>query len=72
MEFPVLLYGTETWTLKKRDSKRIRETEMNYQIIVKSRTRADQLRNECKGNALCIFPLYEEITEHRNKWKIYL
>jgi len=28
--FPVLLYGSETWTIKARDAKRMTATEMKY------------------------------------------
>jgi hypothetical protein len=35
-------------------------------------TTIDQLVNDDKRNALGIFPLYKEITEHRHKWKIDL
>jgi hypothetical protein len=30
LALPVLLYGSETWTLKARDARRITATEMNY------------------------------------------
>ena len=30
LALPVLLYGSETWTLKARDARRITATEMKY------------------------------------------
>jgi hypothetical protein len=30
LDFPVLLYGSETWTVKARDARRITATEMKY------------------------------------------
>jgi hypothetical protein len=48
MAVPVLLYGRETWTLRKRDWNRIQAAEMKYLRIVKRCTRLDQIRNEYK------------------------
>jgi len=30
LALPVLLYGSETWTIKARNARRISEAEMNY------------------------------------------
>jgi hypothetical protein len=46
MAVPVLLYGSETWTLRKRDWSRIQAAEMKYLRTVKGCTRLDQIRNE--------------------------
>jgi hypothetical protein len=46
MAVPVLLYGSETWTPRKRDRNRIQAAEMKYLKTVKGRTRLDQIRNE--------------------------
>jgi hypothetical protein len=43
---PVLLYGSERWTLKKRKLNRIEAAEMKQLRTVKHYTRADQLRNK--------------------------
>jgi hypothetical protein len=44
MAVPVILYGSETWTPRKRDWNRIQAAEMNYLITVKGCTRLDQIR----------------------------
>jgi hypothetical protein len=72
MAIPVLLYGCEIWTLKKRDWNRIQAAEMKYFRPVKGCTKIDQLRNEDIWNELGIHCLYEKITEYRDKWKIHL
>jgi hypothetical protein len=46
MAVPVLLYGSETWTPRKREWNRIQTAEMKYLRTVKGRTRLDQIRNE--------------------------
>jgi hypothetical protein len=46
MAVPVLLYDSETWTLRKRDWNRIEDAEMKYLRTVKGCTKLDQVRNE--------------------------
>jgi hypothetical protein len=46
MAVPVLLYGSETWKLRKRDWNRIPAAEMKYLRTVKGCTGLDQIRNE--------------------------
>jgi hypothetical protein len=50
----VLLYGCETWTLKKRDWNRIQAAEMKYLRTVKGCTKIDELRNVVIQNELGI------------------
>jgi hypothetical protein len=69
MAVPVLLCGSETWTLRKRDWNRIQAAEMKYLRTVKGCSRSHQIRNEDISNELGIFPLSEKIIEYRNKWK---
>jgi hypothetical protein len=42
MAVPVRLYGSETWTPRKRDWNRIQAAEMKYLRTVKGCTRLDQ------------------------------
>jgi hypothetical protein len=69
---PVLLYGGETRTLRKREWNRIQAAEMKCLRTVKGCTRLDQVRNENIINDLGIFPLIEKIIEYRNKWKAHM
>jgi hypothetical protein len=71
MAVPVLLYGSETWTLRKRDWNTIQAAEMKYLRTVKGCTRLE-IRNEDIRNELGISPLSEKIIEYRNKWKVHL
>jgi hypothetical protein len=57
MAVPVLLQGSETWTLRKRYWNRIQAAEMKYLRIVKGCTRLDQIRNEDIRNEFGISPL---------------
>jgi hypothetical protein len=72
MAVPVLFYGSETWTLRKRDWNRIQAAEMKYLRTVRGYTRLDQIRNEDIRHELGISPLSEKIIEYRNKWKEHL
>jgi hypothetical protein len=72
MAVPVLLYGSETWTLRKRDWNRIQAAEMKYLRTVKGCTTLDQIRNESITYELGIYPLREKILKYRNKWKAHL
>jgi hypothetical protein len=67
-----LIYGCETWTLRKGDWNTIQATEMKYLRKVKRCTRLDQIRNEDIRNELGISPLSEKIIQYRNKLKARL
>jgi hypothetical protein len=60
MAVTVLLYGSETWTLRKRDWNRIQVAEIKYLRTIKGCTRLDQIRNEDIRNELGITPLGEK------------
>jgi hypothetical protein len=46
MAVPVLMYGSEAWTIKKKDISRIQSAEMKFLRSVKRCTRMDHVRNE--------------------------
>jgi hypothetical protein len=68
----VLLYGSETWTPRKRDWNRIQAAEMKYLRTVKGCSRLDQIRNEDIRNELGISPLSLKIIEYMNNLKAHL
>jgi hypothetical protein len=72
MAVPVLLYGSEIWTPRKRDWSRIQAAEMKYLRTVKGCTRLDQIRNKYIRNEFGISPFSEKIVEYRNKRKSHL
>jgi hypothetical protein len=45
---------------------------MKYLRTVKGRTMREQVINHDIRNDLAVFPLYENITEYREEWKISL
>ena len=46
LALPVLLYGSETWTVKASDARRITAAEMKYMRIT-ARYTWDRLQNKC-------------------------
>jgi len=46
LALPVLLYGSDTWTIKARDARRITAAEMKYMRRTAGYT-WDRLRNKC-------------------------
>jgi len=55
LALPVLLYGSETWTIKARDARRITAAEMKYMRITAGYTWTDyktniQITKEIKNN----------------------
>jgi len=45
LAFPVLLYDSETWTVKARDARRITAAEMKYMRRTAGYTRTDHKTN---------------------------
>jgi hypothetical protein len=46
MAVPTLLYGSECWTMRKRDMHKLQAAEMRSLRSVKGCTRLDKIRNE--------------------------
>jgi hypothetical protein len=63
MAIPILLYGSETWTIKIRDINRIQATEMRHLISIKVRTRADHIRHEDIRRELHIHSVQQDRNE---------
>jgi len=68
LAFPVVLYGSETWTIKAIDARRITEAEMKYM-----RRTAGYTWTDCKTNAqiakeLKITPILDKLLEYKGSW----
>ena len=72
MSLPVLLYGSETWVLNKRDRMKIQSAEMKFLRNVAGYKRTDRKRNVEIRQELQVKELNFEITEYRNKWLSHL
>jgi len=65
----LLLYNSETWTLKEKDKQRLRVFEMMCLRRILGVTRRDRIRNTCIRETLDIQrDIVARITERRLKW----
>src|ERR1700733_11518166 len=64
---PVLLYGSETWCLKKEDERRLLVAEMNW--LRRIRGRSEKIRNEVTRRELGVTEtIIEKIRKRRLSW----
>jgi hypothetical protein len=68
LTFPVLLYNSETWTVKARDDSRISAAEMKYM-----RRTAGYIWTDCKTNTqiakeLKVTPILDKLLECKRNW----
>jgi hypothetical protein len=65
LAFPVLLYGSETWTIKARDARRITTVEMKYMKRTAGYTWTDYKTNTQIAKELKITPRLDKQLEYR-------
>jgi len=63
LALPVLLYGSETWTIKARDARRITAAEMKYVRRTAGCTWTDYKTNTQITKELKITPILEKLLE---------
>jgi hypothetical protein len=68
MAVPSLLYGSECWTMRKRDMQKLQAAEMCFLRFVKGRTRLDKIRNEDIREKLGVFSINDRIRRYRKDW----
>ncbi|KAK7861914.1 hypothetical protein R5R35_009378 [Gryllus longicercus] len=72
MAAPVLLYGSESWIMKKRDQSKLQAAEMRFLRKVKGCIKQDQIRNEDIRKELDIYNINERILENRKEWRRHI
>jgi hypothetical protein len=71
LALPVLLYGSETWTIKARDARRTTAAEMKYMRRTAGCTWTDYKRNtNCKG--IKNNTNLDKLLEYKRKWIQYV
>jgi hypothetical protein len=60
---PVLFYGSETWTIKARDTRRITAAEMKYMRRTAGYNRTDYKTNTQIAKELKITPILDKLLE---------
>jgi len=63
-----LLHGSETWTIKASDSRRITAAEMKYMRITAGYNWTDYKTNEQITTELRITPNLDKILEYKKSW----
>jgi len=65
---PVLLYGSETWTVKASDARRITAAEMKYMRRTAGYTWTDNKTNAQIVKELKITPILDKLLEYKRSW----
>jgi len=65
---PVLLYGSETWTIKASDARRITAAEMKYMRRTAWCTWTDYKTNAQTAKELKITQIFDKLLEHKRSW----
>jgi hypothetical protein len=68
LALPVLLYGSETWTSKARDARRLTAAEMKYMRRTAKYTWTDYKTNKQIAMELKITPLLDKLLEYKRRW----
>ena len=69
---PILLYGSEVWSLTTRTEPKLQAAEMRVLRTIKGVTRKDRIRNTTIRAELHVPPLLEEIERTRLRWYGYV
>jgi hypothetical protein len=64
----VLLYGSETWTIKARDTRRITAAEMKYMRRTVGYIWTDYKTNAQIAKELKITPILDKLLEYKRNW----
>jgi len=67
LALPVLLYVSETWTIKARDARRITAAEMKYTRTA-GYTQKDYKTNTQTAKELKITPILDKLLEYKKNW----
>jgi hypothetical protein len=65
---PVLLYDSETWTIKARDTRRITAAEMKCMRRTAGYTRTDYKTNKQIVKELNITQILDKLLEYKRDW----
>jgi len=68
LALPVLLYGSETWTIKGSDARRITAAEMKYMRRTSGYTWTDYKTNVQIAKELKITTILDKLLEYKRSW----
>ena len=65
---PAMMYGAETWAVKKAQEKKLDVTEMRMLRWMSGVTKLDRIRNERIRGTTKVEEIFKEVQESRLKW----
>ena len=68
LALPVLLYGSEPWSIKARDARRITAAEMNSMRTAAGYSWTDYKTNSHIAKELEITPVLDKLPEYKRNW----
>jgi hypothetical protein len=66
---PTLVYGSETWTLRRADERRLMSAEMRFIRRTAGYTLLDRKKSEDILQELKVDPIMDFVQEYRKSWK---
>jgi hypothetical protein len=68
LAIPVLIYGSDIWTLTQQDKSRLKASEMKFLSRTAGYTLLDHKKNQDILQELNTTPVLEKITKYRHNW----
>jgi hypothetical protein len=68
LALPTLLYSSEYWTIKARDTTRITASEIKYMRLPAGYTWTDHKTNADTAKELNITPVLDKVQDYKRKW----
>ena len=65
---PIMIYGSESWTMTSKDRSRIQASEMKTLRTIAKTTRRDRIRNATIRNQLDVPPIINKIEKGQLRW----
>ncbi|KAJ4435844.1 hypothetical protein ANN_18463 [Periplaneta americana] len=65
---PVLMYGSDAWSVRNSDVQRLTTVKMRFLRRIAGYSLLDHKRNELIAKELKITPIYEHLNHYRQKW----
>ena len=72
MSVPIIMYGSETWVMNKKEKQKVQSAEMRFLRKVANYSLEDRKRNTEIRQELNIKELNSEIEHYRHKWTDHL
>jgi hypothetical protein len=72
LAYPIVLYGSEIWTLRQKDKKRLTSTQMKFFGRTAGYTRFDHKSNEEILEELKVEPVDEKQRRYKSNWLQYV